>query len=571
MCARTLEERSHSIGRFVSSQKLFVVAFCPVPLLLFFARRSTTVRRTGMRIGRSRVAALACAAVGSTAVGAYLLDPPYYDALVSKLFRKMSSSEKTEGESGDASRTSDLGAIRSLLATTSLREFLAVRHVGRPEFAPPASDVLVLTPKYTVSDALAKLAERSVVSAPLLSEDHKEILGFISIEEILGALITHMFPSGPCGYVSTHDAPEWFLNDDTSDAHERILRIVTQNADEFGKKEIGDVRRERGGDGAWLQLSPYETDDTGKQSDASHATPTLLDVIQIYFVDQHSLWKADSEHENKSNHRVAVYTQNVETAFIEITDVFSLSDVTRFLSRWEHIQHCLIPCTVADLGVGTTNVNVVETECTVLRAFAIMHKLGISALGVVEARTMGKESHDSGVPGFDEEFPGQNFITREDFPGQGTVQGHASPTAPLPLQTQLVGSISASDLRRITPGHFDVLAMTVGEFVRKLHDVSIEQSSSKTLAPDPMAAARAHPFFGGLAPGELKKGRLLVTCSTTATLYDVLKALASHKVHRVYAVDSDKKAQRIVTHTDLVKFFACFAPTESTERAAAGG
>ena len=86
-----------------------------------------------------------------------------------------------------------------------------------------------------------------------------------------------------------------------------------------------------------------------------------------------------------------------------------------------------------------------------------------------------------------------------------------------------------------------------------------------------MAAARAHPFFGGLAPGELKKGRLLVTCSTTATLYDVLKALASHKVHRVYAVDSDKKAQRIVTYTDLVKFFACFAPTESTERAAAGG
>ena len=491
-----------------------------------------------MRIGRSRVAALACAAVGSTAVGAYLLDPAYYDELAKRLIRKMSSSEKTVEAESDELR-SDLGAIRSLLATTSLREFLAARHIGRPEVAPPPSDVLVLTPMCTVSEALAKLAERSVVSAPLLREDHGEILGFICVGDILGALMTHMFPCGPCGYASTTGAPEWFLQDDTPDAAQRILRIVKDKAADFSTEKIGTIRRFRGGDGAWLRLHTPETDD-----------PTLLDVIQTYFVDQSSLWHAQNmqahEHdstfpENKSNHRVAVYRTKSEK--IEITDVFSLSDVTRFLSRWEHIQHCLIPCTIADLGVGTTNVNTVETNITVLRAFAIMHKLGVSALGVVARRSEISEN--------------------------GNASASVTETPPLPTQTTLVGSISASDLRRITPGHFDVLAMTVGEFTGRLHDVSAGSTQSR-LAPDPNAAARAHPFFrGALRKGQLTEGRLLLTCSPTATLYDVLKSLATHKVHRMYAVDTDQIALRVVTHTDLVKFFACFAPSEPKERAAA--
>ena len=95
-----------------------------------------------MRFDRSRVAALACAAVGSAAVGAYLLDPAYYDALASRLLGRMSSPEgpsdpsEKKNEKTDSPRTSDIGAIRSLLATTSLREFLAARHVGRPELAP---------------------------------------------------------------------------------------------------------------------------------------------------------------------------------------------------------------------------------------------------------------------------------------------------------------------------------------------------------------------------------------------------------------------------------------------------
>ena len=41
--------------------------------------------------------------------------------------------------------------------------------------------------------------------------------------------------------------------------------------------------------------------------------------------------------------------------------------------------------------------------------------------------------------------------------------------APEPVASRLMGSISESDLRRITPGNLDVLAMTVGDFIAKLH------------------------------------------------------------------------------------------------------
>ena len=500
-----------------------------------------------MRFDRSRVAALACAAVGSAAVGAYLLDPAYYDALASRLLGRMSSPEgpsdpsEKNNEKTDSPRTSDIGAIRSLLATTSLREFLAARHVGRPELAPP-EDVLVLTPSCTVSEALAKLAEKSVLSAPLLRDDRREILGFVSVGDILGALITHMFPPGPCGYVATTEAPEWFLIDDTPDAAERVTKMVVDKADAFRGSSVGDVRRSRGGgDGAWLLLDETTSD------------PTLLDVIQTYFVDNASLWnthraKSDSLLERhssrRSNHRVAAY-ERAEDGSVRVKDVFSLSDVTRFLSRWEHIRHCLTPCSVADLGIGTTVVNVIDTNATVLRAFAIMHKLGVSALGVVEPREVGCPAVSS------------------------LGAARAWPPNTEPVQTRLVGSVSESDLRRITERRFDVLSARVGDFVRMLHDVSARSRDQgvRELAPDPMASARAHPFFGGaLGDGELRSGRLLVRCSTDATLYDVLKALATHKVHRVYAVDDDGVAERVITHTDLVRFFACFAPTEPSER-----
>jgi hypothetical protein len=35
---------------------------------------------------------------------------------------------------------------------------------------------------------------------------------------------------------------------------------------------------------------------------------------------------------------------------VEVSGIISLSDITRFLMRWDHIEHCLTPCSVSDLG-----------------------------------------------------------------------------------------------------------------------------------------------------------------------------------------------------------------------------
>lgn len=491
-----------------------------------------------------RVHAIALSVAGAVAslaaLTVYLHDPAYFDALASRLVRAMlgaqtdvaaekgartSSSAQEEEAHPDPNRVSDLGAIRSLLATTTLREFLAARHVGRPECAPARRDVLVLTPSQTVSEALGALAERSVISAPLLTDDRHEQLGFISVHDILSALITHIFPPGPCGYTGSKEAPEWFLLDHSPESARRILSATAEKGDTFSAKTLAEIRRGpmRGG-GAWMP-------------EAAASDATLLDVIQRYFV---------SSPNEPVNHRVALYRDAPAPSsgagisrVMEVSDIFSVSDVTRFLSKWEHIKRCLTPCTVADLGVGTSSVDTVPSDSSVLRAFALMRRLGVSGLAVVEPRR------------------GETAVER------GSAEW---PPVPEPVAMRFLGSISESDLRRIQPGHFDVLAMTVGEFIDKLH---APIGATPELAEEPMASARAHPLFAGnLADdGRLAGGRLSVTCAPDASVDDVLKALARNRVHRVYAVEPETKAAiRVITHSDLVRFFAAFAPPEEGEQ-----
>ena len=58
-----------------------------------------------------------------------------------------------------------------------------------------------------------------------------------------------------------------------------------------------------------------------------------------------------------------------------------------------------------------------------------------------------------------------------------------------------------------------------------------------------------------------------MTCAPDASVDDVLKALARNRVHRVYAVEPETKAAiRVITHSDLVRFFAAFAPPEEGEQ-----
>lgn len=392
---------------------------------------------------------------------------------------------------------SDMGRIRELLLGTKLRDFLKDRHKGRPEGVPSPRDVLVLTPSCTVNDALTKLSERAVLGAPYLRDDGKDFLGFVDLHDIVHALVSHMFPPGPLGTMASHDAPDWFLTDDSPACADRILTLVRDKGGDFCDRTLGSIRR-RVGDGAFIRVD--ETDHS------------LLDVIQTHFVNAQYT-------KPPVRHRVAVYKYAVDASrltdaetTIEVTDVFSVSDITRFLNRWNELEKCLTPCSIVDIGVGSTRVDAVPKDAALLRCFAVMERVGVSGLGVT----------DDG---------------------------------------KLIGSVSESDLRRITADRLDVLAMPVGEFIGKLHALSGEDNP---LREDQMALARAHPLFrGALRTGELTGGRLNVTVSQNATLLEVIRALARNRVHRVYAVnETTGVADRVVTHSDLVRFFALFAPSD---------
>ena len=151
-------------------------------------------------------------------------------------------------------------------------------------------------------------AERSVISAPLLRDDRSDYLGFISVHDILSALIMHMFPPGPCGYAATTEAPEWFLLDASPESVKRILGMVMEKGESFCNRTVGSIRRgPKGGDGSWM------LDGRDCAVNVQNDDPTLLDVIQRHFLPESRVSLGSGTGTATTypplNHRVAVYRQ----------------------------------------------------------------------------------------------------------------------------------------------------------------------------------------------------------------------------------------------------------------------
>lgn len=145
--------------------------------------------------------------------------------------------------------------------------------------------------------------------------------------------------------------------------------MVMERGDAFCNQTLGSIRRgPKGGDGAWM------LDGRDCAVNVDNNDPTLLDVIQRHFLPESRVSMGSGAGTATTypplNHRVAVYRYTNEGppradgqsdepssggtrgGLVEVTDILSLSDITRFLMRWNHIEHCLTPCTVGDLGVG---------------------------------------------------------------------------------------------------------------------------------------------------------------------------------------------------------------------------
>jgi CBS domain-containing protein len=86
---------------------------------------------------------------------------------------------------------------------------------------------------------------------------------------------------------------------------------------------------------------------------------------------------------------------------------------------------------------------------------------------------------------------------------------------------ELVGNLSASDLRGMDQNTFPQLLMPVMEFVK-----------------------------------QVKRHRGLITCKKDSTLESVLSKLANNKVHRLWMVDDQNCPIGVVTLTDIMKLFS---------------
>lgn len=167
-------------------------------------------------------------------------------------------------------------------------------------------------------------------------------------------------------------------------------------------------------------------------------------------------------------HRVPVFDNNDK-----VYNILSQSDVIHFL--YEHIRDIGIARfdTVEKLGLGTRAVISMSARAKAIHAFFLMLYQKVPAVAIVS--------------------------------GNG----------------ELVGNLSASDLRGLDQNSFTELLKPVMEFVKSV-----------------------------------KRHRGLVTCKKSSTLESVLSKLANNNVHRLWMVDDQNCPIGVVTLTDVMKLFA---------------
>jgi len=238
--------------------------------------------------------------------------------------------------------------------------------------------------------------------------------------------------------------------------------------------------------------------------------------------------------------------------------VLSQSDIVSFLYKHPECIGDVVHSTVAIEDFGTRDVFVILESSPTIIAFATLHKNKRSAAGVVSA------------------------------------------------ENKLIGCLSTSDLRGLTPIQFSQLSITVGEFLHyrgrkealrhipltygaggahpapyksksklslfhKGKRASIkegEAAAANGLTPvteDEGGAGATSPTTTsppstsrGSRPSrrsDVEQGfcRAPVCCQASNTVLEVLKALVEYKVHRVYVLDEELQPLRVITLTDVLR------------------
>lgn len=174
--------------------------------------------------------------------------------------------------------------------------------------------------------------------------------------------------------------------------------------------------------------------------------------------------------EEYPKHRLAIFDAKGRVA-----SIVSQSDIVRYLHENKFLAD-RAKQNVTDLKF-LKQVATVDSSCSAMDAFCIMDDKEMSAVGIVD---------NNG---------------------------------------QLIGNLSASDLRGITVSEFEFLADPVMDF--------LAMRKSK--------------------PSHVNAEISVISCSVQDTLEDVMKLLVTNKVHRVYIVDEKQLPVGVVTLTDILK------------------
>lgn len=198
------------------------------------------------------------------------------------------------------------------------------------------------------------------------------------------------------------------------------------------------------------------------------------------------------------HHRVAVVD-----ASKAVTDIVSMSDIVAYCYNNAAQLPEVKDKTLGELGLGQNRVYSVNAATPAVDAFGILRRNKVSAVAIVD-----------------------------DASGA------------------LIGNLSDSDFKFLTPPGFGALALPVGEYLMHAHAVnpSLPKQEDAGLGSAPWNP-RSTVFGAALG---VHARNLTVTCTLNQTLLGTMQHLVRSAVHRVWIVDDTTRPIGCVTLSDVI-------------------
>jgi len=373
------------------------------------------------------------------------------------------------------------GPARTMLKDMSVKEL-----VGAKE-----KRVLVLEHDESVGEALVRMAERKVLSAPVVvvseEEDSEEgerlpyaLLGVMDVGTVLQTLVQA---------VAKQNARAIFVDEteDVNRQNEQVLALQKAAEDFFTRKVITlPMTRDK----EVLYRGNLETD--------------VLTLVEEGFL---------LPRRGEVNHRILIFDEKGV-----VTNIISQTDVIRYI--YKHVESLgrLRYQTVHQLELSTKPVLVAQANLPALDAFRKMNEEKISGVAVVDSV-------------------------------DGRLVANLSISDLRGLTPSLFGSLA------LPLGEFLKREEQEQAFQERLRMAKLEEMRHKEYSAVPPPQVYHGEAAATKAPASHAEGkahRVPVSCRSYTTVEEVIRLMLTNKVHRVYEVDGHFRPIGVVTLTDVL-------------------